>query len=123
MNPVLPGTDLKFRVTSSGAFSWTEHEWDVVFKVGSKACKMTKRNNGGGGFTLTCDQKNMGVKPRSDGSWIFLLDSAYFGHGRLYAYVTEYIPDTDFDPNGTFTTLDGIRNEVQRESLISIATL
>lgn len=119
MKPI-EGNDLKYRVTSTGAFSWSEHQWDVTFVCGGKSCKMTKRNLEGGAYALTCDQKNMGCKPLSDGSWIFLLDSAFFGHGRLEVIVNEYIPDADFDPNANFPTLDGFRNEVDKQFLTPI---
>ena len=114
------GTDLKFRFRADGAFSFNDHEWDIAFTVGAKSCKMTKRNQPGGAFIVTCDKQNMGVKACSDGSWIFLLDTTYFGHGRLVAVLTEYIPDADFDPTETFPTLDSVRNEVARFSMHNI---
>ena len=113
------GTDLKFRFRSSGAFSFDDHEWDIVFSLGAKKCKMTKRNDGDS-YILTCDQQNMGMKPCSDGSWIFLINTTFFGHGRLLAVLTEYIPDADFDPDHNFGSLDGIRNEVDRFSMHTI---
>ena len=113
------GGDLKFRFRSTGAFSFDDHEWDIVFSLGAKKCKMTKRNDGDS-YILTCDQQNMGMKPCSDGSWIFLIDTTFFGHGRLIAVLTEYIPDADFDPDHNFGSLDGIRSEVDRFSMHTI---
>ena len=115
----LIGNDLKFKMTSDGAFSPSEHEWDAEFYIGTKVCKMTKRNVDGG-YQLTCNQENMGVKPMSDGSWVFLLDTTFFGSGRLMVKFTAYIPDADFDPTDDFPTLDSIRNRVERYSLITV---
>jgi len=118
------GTDLKYIAESSGAFDLSTMEWDAVFTNGKKACKITKRNTGtDGAYELTCDQDNMGVKPRSDGSWVFLLDTSFFGPGRLFVNFTAYIPDADFDPDEPFDTLDTFRNEVRRQFLINISAL
>lgn len=116
------GTDLKFKASSTGDFSFTEHEWDVEFFIGSKRCTMTKRNSGDS-FILTCDQENMGCKPLSDGSWVFLLDTTFFGPGRIIAAVYAMIPDADFDPDQNFPTLDSIRQEVKRASLITLTAV
>ncbi len=116
------GTDLKYRFTSEGAFSFNDNEWDMVFSVGSKTATMTKRNVQGG-YQLSCDAENMGCKPLSDGSWAFLIDSSYFGAGRLMAVLYARIPDGDLDPTATFPTLDSIRQEVRRYSLETLCSL
>ena len=114
------GTDLKYAFSSDGAFSFNEMEWDMEFIVGAKKVTMRKRNVEGGAWQLSCDKPNMGFKPMSDGRWVFLLDSTFFGPGRIIAYLYAYIPDADFDPNENFDTLDSIRNEVRRFSLETI---
>lgn len=116
------GTDLKYLFSSSGDFSFDDEEWDMVFMVGNKRATMTKRN-AEGAYILTCDAENMGCKPLSDGSWVFLLDSSYFGAGRLYAVLYAQIPDADFDPTSTFSTLDSYRREVKKFSLETIIDL
>lgn len=117
------GTDLKYAFYSSGAFNFDEMEWDMEFSVGDKKCTMRKRNVEGGAWQLSCDQENMGCKPTSDGRWVFLLDSAFFGPGRLVAVLYAYIPDADFDPTSDFPTLDAVRNEVRRFSLETLSAL
>lgn len=116
------GTDLKYRFTSDGAFSFSSMEWDMVFSVGSKSVTMTKRNVEGG-YQLACSAENMGCKPLSDGSWAFLIDTSYFGAGRLMAVLYARIPDADLDATATFPTLDGERQEVRRYSLETLCSL
>lgn len=111
---------MKFRMTAKGAFIPEEHEWDVVFVSASgKEVKFTKRN-ADGGMTLSCDQEGMGVKLISDGSFIFLLDSEFFGLGTIKAVTTAYIPDEDFDGDATFPDLGGIRTELRRSYIINV---
>ena len=116
----LTGTFLKYVLTATGAFSPNEHEWKVVFSCGSKSATFTKKNVEGGAYHLSCDQKGMGMKPRSDGSWVFLLDTTFFGPGRIVAVLYADIPDTDFAPNADFADLPGVRRELKRFSLISV---
>jgi len=113
------GTDLKYAFWAGGAFNMTTMEWDMEFVVGAKKVTMRKRNVEGA-YQLSCDAPNMGFKPTSDGRWVFLLDSSFFGPGRLVAYLYAHIPDSDFDPNGDFSTLDSIRNEIRKYSLETI---
>lgn len=117
------GNDLKYVFSASGDFSFDEMEWDMVFSVGSKSARMSKRNVPSGGWELSCTAPNMGCKPLSDGSWVFLLDTAFFGPGRLVAVLNAHIPDADFDPTEEFPELDSIRNEVRRFALDSIDEL
>ena len=117
------GTDMKFVATSTGAFSLNDNEWQMVFYVGDAKVTMTKKNVEGGGYELSCDAENMGFKPLSDGRWVFLLDTSFFPQGRLCAILSADIPDADFDPTGDFETLDGVRREVRRYSLDTIAAL
>ena len=115
------GTDLKYAFSSTGDFDFSEMNWDMEFFVGEKKVRMTKRNLEGGGYQLSCDAENMGCKRTSDGRWVFLIDTTFFGPGRLIAVLHAYIPDGDFDPSRDFTTLDKTRNEVRRFSLETIA--
>ena len=117
------GTDLKYAFSSEGGFDFTTMEWDMDFFVGAKVVHMTKRNVSEGVYELSCDKPNMGFKPLSDGRWVFLLDSTYFGSGRLIAVLYAYIPDADFDPTEDFPTLDGNRDEVRRFSLETLGAL
>lgn len=114
------GNDLKYAFSSTGAFNFNEMNWDMEFVVCDKKVTMRKRNVDSRTWQLSCDQKNMGCKPMSDGRWVFLLDSAFFGPGRITAYLYAYIPDADFDPDTDFPTLDSIRNEVRRFYLETI---
>ena len=116
------GGDLKWKVDSTGAFSLDEQEWDMVFFVGTKKVTMRKRNVPDA-YELTCSEKNMGFKPCSDGGWVFMLDSSFFGQGRLIAVLYAFVPDPDFDPDPDFPNLDGIRNEVRRFSLETLSNL
>lgn len=110
----ISGTDLKFLFSSEGAFSFAEHNWEMVFYVGNKKCTMTKENTQGGGYIKTCSAPNMGFIILPDGRVVFLLDSAFFGPGRLYAELTCHIPDVEF------ATLDKMRDEVHRYSIQTI---
>ena len=110
------GNDLKYAFRSDGAFDMMAMEWDMEFYVGAKVVTMRKRNVEGA-YQCSCDQKNMGFKPMSDGRWVFLLDSKFFGQGRLEARLMAYIPDADFDPTEDFPTLDTFRNEVRKFSI------
>lgn len=110
------GTDLKYAFSSSGGFSLSDHEWDVVFSVGQKKVTMSKRNTEDA-YQLSCDADNMGCKPMSDGRWVFLVDSSFFGPGRLVVVIYAIIPDADFDPTSDFPTLDSNRREVKRFSI------
>lgn len=116
----IKGTDFKYKFTSSGAFSLDDHEWKIVFSVNNSSATITKTNNAGGGYTLTCDKENFGAKSLGDNQWIFLLDSSIYGKGRIEALLYAYIPDSDFDPNASFPTLDGIREEIKRYWLDSV---
>ena len=113
------GTYLQYVATSTGAFSLTDHEWRAVFTCGSKSVTFTKKNVGDA-FQLSCDKPKMGMKPRSDGSFVFLLDTDYLGPGRIVAAMYADIPDQDFDPDVNFNDLPSIRREVRRYSLITI---
>lgn len=118
------GTDLKYLVNSTGEFSLDDNEWDVIFRVDSTEVTMTKRNTDDGqAWTLTCSAENMGMKPCGDGSWVFLIDSSYFGEGRLTAVLYAYITDADFDADTDFSTLDGVRTEIRRYSLETLVTV
>jgi len=116
------GTYLKYVATATGAFSLRDHEWRIVFWCGSKKATFTKKNVGDA-FQLSCDQKGMGMKPRSDGSWVFLLDTDFFGTGRINVATYADIPDRDFDPDANFDDLPGIRREIRKSSLITVLSL
>lgn len=117
------GTDLKYAFSSRGAFDFNTMEWDMMFFIKDKKVTMRKRNVGGGVWQLSCDKPNMGCKPIADGRWIFLLDSSFFGPGRIVAVLNAHIPDADFDPTSEFPTLDTKRNEVRRFLLESVDPL
>lgn len=118
------GTELKYRLTSLGEFSLNEHEWNLVFRVGAKKVTFEKRNTDDGeAWEITCSKPNMGVKPCPDGSWLALIDSAYFGEGRLIAELFAFIPDANFDPSPDFPTLDSVRTEVRRYSIETLTDL
>ena len=63
------------------------------------------------------------MKPRSDGSWVFLLDTDFLGAGRINVATYADIPDADFDPDQNFDDLLGIRREVRKSSLITIVSV
>ena len=116
------GTYLKYVATSTGAFSFNDHEWVVVFTCNGHSVTFTKKNVEGG-YELSCDKPGMGMKMRDDGSWVFLLDTSDLGPGRITAAVYADIPDRDFDPDRNFDDLPGIRREIRRYSLITITTI
>lgn len=123
MNSEYNGTYLKYRATSTGAFSFDEHEWVMVFKCNNVKATFTKKNVESGVWQLSCDKQGCGMKRVSDGSWIFLIDSSVFGPGWLSSALYADIPDEDFDPDANFPTLKGVRREIKGFTLEKMMTI
>lgn len=88
------GTELKYvvRIEAEGFDMW-EHEFEVDIVRGPKKLHFAK--------------DDMVI---SDEEFYVCFDTRELGPGRVYAYITAHVPDSDFQ--------DGIRDEVQKIELL-----
>lgn len=91
------GTEYTYalNITAPG-FSMIENDFKVVLKCGNKSITLEKRD-------LVRDQED---------NFYLCFDSSLLGPGAIYAIVTAYIPDPNFE--------DGFRTEVVKLNLIFI---
>lgn len=95
------GTELKFAVTvTSPGFSQNDDDWTVTIMRGPKEIVFTKED-------LVYDS--------TEDQWYVCFDSAFFGSGDVYAVVTAYVPDGDFE--------DGLRTEVTKVLLLKVESI
>lgn len=91
------GTELKFAftITASG-FDIDDDDFEILVKGQRRSIRIPKDEC----FMDENDQ------------WYFTFDTAQLGPGMVYAIITAYVPDEDFD--------DGVRKEVAKIDLVYI---